>query len=161
MKKYTFILVFFNLVSFTSFAQSNYSKDFNGWEFLRWGLSYTDVEKKLTEANISYTPCTMRSVSPNTKLTYQDMETLLFYDNGLYNVQQYKRFDSLMTKEADDFYNKIKKQLVDTYGEPSQEKDQTTQEAKGFIWNLAYTSVHLVYFYTSPEIQIHFSKTKK
>ncbi|MBN1639445.1 MAG: hypothetical protein JW866_10785 [Ignavibacteriales bacterium] len=142
-----FIIVFY-LFSFTMLGQ-DMSADFNGWEFLEWGTSVEDVQRELAERDIDFEPARPNQKLPATKFEYQEFETSLHYDDGLYDVQQYKYFEFSDRKHADEFFNNICNKLIENYGNPNSRHRNENDGKENLEWSLKHTNVNLVYWFGS------------
>ena len=131
-------------------AQNQNPKNYNGWEFIEWQSDKNSTEKLLTKKGIeiqnTYSDAAYNKI---TRFQYEDMQTWLYFDslNKLSYVDRQKDFSVIQHNEADVFYEKAKKSLIQKYGEPSSVAEDTAKEVITLIWNLSYTEVILTYDY--------------
>jgi len=147
MKNFVFILIF---VIHGQFLFSQVQKDFNGWEFLEWNSKKRDVEKTLKDKNIeiqeTYSEAAYDKI---TRFHYNDFNTWLYFDslNQLDSVEQYKEFSVIQDEEANSFYEMTEKYLVQKFGKPDLQTNNTTAKLITLKWNLKFTKVQLTYDY--------------
>ena len=126
--------------------------DYNGWEFLEWTWSKTQVEKELVKKNIKFDPGhPNQKQGPTTKFEYLGLETRLAYDSGhLYDIQQSKYFGSEEGELALSLLDDIKSLYTRNYGESKCEKDEEDENAKKIKWTAKHSEISL-YFRHDPE----------
>ena len=146
------ILLFAFTILLSSFyllnAQNVKSTNFNGWEFLTWHTSIEKVEAKLSKMKrltVNY----YKDNGYSTYFKYNDMFTYLFYDSlkQLSKVTQHLDFGVNKIKQADAFFLKTEKHLIDKFGLPSERFDDKESEFILLVWKLKYTTINLSYNY--------------
>ncbi len=149
MKKY---LILFVLVLTGQFliAQIQKQKDFNGWEFLEWQTNKNTAEKLLSTKGIeiqnTYSDAAYDKII---RFQYEDMQTWLYFDSlyKLSYIDQLKDFSVVNLKDADTFYKKTKIALIQKYGEPYSETNDTTNNIVHLSWLLSYCEIAFTYDY--------------
>ena len=151
-RKDLFLLLFvlFIFCELKIYSQNLQQKDFSGWEFLKWKTNKNDADKIVKEKGIEirneYSDPAYENI---TRFDYEEMNTTLYFDSlkQFYTVKQHKDFDVIQDKQAEVFFEKTKKMLLQKFGKADQEKDDKEKKILTLIWNLKYSSVFLVYDY--------------
>lgn len=149
MKTQIKIIIFLTDIIATTILGQNMSANFNGWKFLEWGTSVEDVERELSERNIEFESARPNQKLPSTKFEYEGFETSLHYDEGLYDIQQYKYFESVDKKNTDEFFNDLCSKLIEEYGNPNSRNKNKNERKENLNWSLKYTKINLVYWFGS------------
>ncbi len=144
------------LIPALAFGQTS-QIDTDGWEFLKWGLDSDEVEAELKARNIAFTPLQPMHKLPSTSFEYNGFDVRLHYDDGLYDVQQKKSWQLLQKAEADDFFQKLIKELTEKNGEPESRKRDEHSAKEELSWKGSRTTIDLVYWSGSePQILLQF-----
>jgi len=143
MKRILTLLTFLCVISGSVLAQN--FREHDGWEFLNWKSSKSKVDKILEQNKDKITEATALDAD----FKYQDMNTWLVYNkaNKLIEVNQRKEFSVIYHDEAEAFYQKFKKQLISSYGEPDSLADNKADSTIHLTWRLKYTNIFLEYDY--------------
>ncbi len=131
-------------------AQEQKPGEFNGWEFLEWKSEKPAVENILKNKGIEIQETySEQAFDKITRFHYNDLYTWLYFDslNRLASIEQYKEFSVIQDKEADDFYEKTEKSLIQKFGKPGLQTNDTIIKIINMVWNLKFTEVHLAYDY--------------
>lgn len=131
------------LLSSNRIITGNEDNLFNGWEFLPWGASIQEVEDELTRRNIEFESALMNQMFPATVFQYQGFNTSLHYDNGLYDVQQNRYFNSNELDESREVFDTFHLELENRFGKSFETK--AMESKKTVEWNTKYSKIRLVY----------------
>ena len=153
MKRKDLLLLLFVLFVFCEqkiYSQNQQQRDFNGWEFLKWKTNKNDADKIVGKKGIEIrNEYSDPAYSNITRFEYDEMNTILYFDSlkQLSAVKQHKDFDVIQDKEAEAFFEKTKKLLLQKFGKADQEEDDKEKKVITMIWNLKYSKVYLTYDY--------------
>ncbi len=158
LKFFFIIVLFFFISNIEVFSMNNDLLNLDGFNIFKWGMSIENIEFELEKNEIKYEFSFMK-ISPEYKFIIDDMETILFFDEDkLYNVQQYKRYQTNEKIKSESFFNNIIKKLKKKYGEPSKISENKERNLKELFWIGTKTEIHLCFFYNAIEIQVHWSR---
>lgn len=144
-------IILFNFLLSTVWAISQCPKetDFGYWN---WGESKEKITQTLDEKNIPYTIKNQGIYRSHIATIFQQMETLLGYNQeGLWEIQQHKYFDQGELEKARLFFNKRKENMVECYGNSKSEMNDFQDQKEEVIWNHKNTLVKLVFWYGEDE----------
>jgi len=150
MMKKIIIILMIGLSGQCLLAQVQKPNEFNGWEFLEWKSGKSTVEKLLIQKGIeikdTYSDAAYDKI---TRFEYDGMNTWLYFDSlyQLSKVEQYAEFSVIQDKKANVFFGEVKKSLVQKYGEPNTETNDTTRKFITMNWYLKFSNVILTYDY--------------
>lgn len=149
MKIYLLLLLFI-FVAQNVISQEQNQVELKGLGFLQWKSNKKIVENLLKQKEIeienTYSEAAYNKI---TRFWLNEMYTWLYFDshNKLNKIEQYKQFSVIQNKEADEFFEKVKKSLLQDYGKPDSEKNDTTQKLITINWKLEFSNAVLTYDY--------------
>ncbi|MFH2141072.1 MAG: hypothetical protein ABIJ97_01520 [Bacteroidota bacterium] len=122
-------------------AQDQKPNEFNGWKFLEWKTEKKTAEKMISNKGIEIkNDYSEPAYSKITRFVYDEMNVRLYFDSmfQLSYVEQQKEFSIVQLDEANDFFGKIKKSLIQEYGKPNVETNNKSEKIINMIWNYKY-----------------------